>query len=113
MPAAPPSLKGAYLLENAAETNESGMVDMKVMSGAQSFQTIAFQLSIANIEVTDTDLEILIEGSMDGEHWFTPGVVITGSGIRTEGQHVFQFVRATIISLDPGISVTVMVSWAL
>jgi hypothetical protein len=85
---------------------------MKGMFAAQSFHTIAFQLSKGRDEVPDVNSEILIEGSMDNEHWFTPGIVITGPGIRTEGQHAFQFVRATVISLDSGVSVTVLVSWA-
>jgi hypothetical protein len=102
MPAAPPSLKALYLLDDESEVGIIGVIDTKDMPRTQSFQTFSYP--------DDASFDVNVEGSMDGLHWFSFGR-ITGPGIRSEGQHALQFLRATLISADPGASVTVLVSW--
>jgi hypothetical protein len=102
MPAAPPALKALFLLDDESEAGVIGVVDTKDMPRTQSFQTFTDPLGAV--------FEVKVEGSMDGIHWFPFGS-ITGPGIRSEGQHSLQFLRATLISIDPGASVTVLVSW--
>jgi hypothetical protein len=103
MPAAPPALKALYLLDDESEADVIHIVNTNTMPRTQSFQTFTNPSGAA--------FEVEVEGSMDGIHWFSFGR-IDGPGIRTEGQHVLQFVRAKLISIDPGASVTVLVSWA-
>jgi hypothetical protein len=102
MPAAPPALKALFLLDYESEVGITGVIDMKDMPRTQSFQTFS--------DPADAAFEVKVEGSMDSIHWFSFGR-INGPGIRSEGQHSLQFLRATLVSIDPGASVTVLVSW--
>jgi hypothetical protein len=91
MPAAPPSLKALYLLDDESEVGVIGVADAKDMPRTQSFQTFS--------DPTDAQFVVEIEGSMDSIHWFSFGRIVD-PGIRSEGQHAFQFLRATLISID-------------
>jgi hypothetical protein len=96
-------MRAEYLLDDESEVDAIGVADAKAIARTQSFQTFTDPPGAA--------FEVKVEGSMDSTHWFPFGEII-GPGIRSEGQHVLQYFRATLISIDPGASVTVMISWA-
>jgi hypothetical protein len=102
LPPAAPALKAMFLLNDISGVGVIGVVDTKDMPRTQSFQAFS--------DPDDAEFDVKIEGSMDGIHWFSFGS-IDGPGIRSEGQHSLQFLRATLMSIDHGASVTVLVSW--
>jgi hypothetical protein len=93
----------AAVLLNAQSTPRSPgpTVDMGQMTTNQSIQAFTSDDGVI--------FRAAIQGSMDGLHWFPFGS-ITSPGIRSEGQHTFQFIRANLEQVEGG-SVTIMVSY--
>jgi hypothetical protein len=58
----------------------------------------------------NSSFNVDIQASMDGDNWFSIGVA-EGEGLDSENQHTCQFLRAKLMSVDPGAKVTVLVSW--
>lgn len=96
-----PSILAKTLLNAAAVAGTRSSIDMGQMTTNQSIQTFP--------SVPSASFMVTIEGSMDNSHWFPFGYV-TGPGIKSEAQHTFQFMRATLDNVSEG-SVTIYVSY--
>lgn len=90
------------LLLDVGITGPGDPVDLGSLSAAQSAQAFGSD--------PDTEFEVTLEASLDGEHW-VPFGTLNSNSIRSEGQMVVQFVRANVRRISGG-TVTVLLASA-